>query len=431
MDNQAYRGVIFRRTFPRLGEIIDRSHKYYRKLGGVYSGSDSTLKLPAWTFRSGAKVAFSHCQNEEDKYNHQGREWHFIGFDQLEEFTETQYLYLIAQNRTSEKSIRCYIRSTANPGGVGHSWVKRRFIDCLKPYEIKRFKRVNDEDIECDESDPVGISRSFVPATVYDNPSLTTNDPGYVSRLEQLPEIDKQALLYGNWEIFKGQFFKMWRNSIHVKDKAVLPGHFKFLALDYGYSKPSAVGWWAVDFDGNLHQYRELYVEGLTYEKLAHRIIEETPSDERMEYCVADPAIWGDRKHHSDGVKGESGAETMQAVFKDFTTLVKADNSRVTGWGRMRIMMEPKKDQFGMMSSRMTWAPECKHSVRTIPAMIHDDRIPEDMDSDGEDHAADESRYAVMSRPVTAERVREKATGMTDTNMERMEQQQALYDEVA
>ena len=390
-----YRAIIFRRTYPRLGEIIDRSFKYFLGLGAKYSDKDMQLKIPAWTFPSGAKYAFGHCQNEQDKYNYQGKEFHYEGFDQLEEFTETMFLFFMAQNRTSDKSIKCYIRSTANPGGIGHAWVRKRYIDCLKPGEIKYFKRVEDEDIEVERSDPDAISRSFIPASVYDNPSIIQNDPHYIKRLEQLPELDKQALLYGNWEVFRGQFFKMWRKHLHVKEKSVNPEFRKFISLDYGYGAPSAVGWWQVDYDGNLHQYRELYREGFTYQALAEKIKELTPSDERIDYCVADPAIWGDRTHHRDVREGESGAETMQKVWSDFTTLIKADNDRVIGWGRMRILLD---------ENRISFSPECRNLIRTLPTLIHDETRVEDLDSSGEDHAADSARYAIMSRPVETER---------------------------
>ena len=395
INSANYRAIIFRRTYPRLGEIIDRSFKYFPGLGAKYSDKDISLKIPAWTFPSKAKFAFGHCQNEPDKYNYQGKEFHYIGFDQVEEFTESQYLFLMAQNRTSDKSIRCYIRCTANPGGVGHAWVKKRWIDCLAPGQKKYFKRVDDEDIEVDKRDTHGISRSFVPASVYDNPSIIQNDPNYVRRLEQLPEAEKQALLYGNWEVFSGQFFKMWRKFHHVKSKAIIKDCRKFISLDYGYGAPSSVGWWQIYYDGSIHRYREFYKEGFTYEALAHRIKELTPPDERIDYCVADPAIWGDKGHHNGAIPGESGAETMQSVFGSFCSLIKGDNERITGWGRLRIMLEPDSEG----NPKITCAPCCKDSIRTIPTLIHDDMDVEDLDSDGEDHCADEWRYAVMSRP--------------------------------
>ena len=389
-----YRAIIFRRTYPRLGEIIDRSFKYFAGLGATFSSKDQQIGLPAWTFKSGAKYAFGHCQNEQDKYNYQGKEFHYMGFDQIEEFTESQFLFLMAQNRTSDKAIKCYIRATANPGGIGHAWVKKRYIDSLVPGQIKYFKRVEDEDIEVTKDDTHGISRSFIPASVYDNPSIIQNDPQYLRRLEQLPETDKQALLYGNWEVFKGQFFKMWRKYHHVIEHDIHPVFKKFISLDYGYGAPSCALWWQVNFEGHLHAYRELYQEGLTYEQLARKIKELTHHNEHIDYCVADPAIWGDKSHHTDTIKGESGAETMAGVFRDFTSILKADNDRIIGWGRLRILLDENKISF---------SPRCKNLIRTLPTLIHDEVRVEDLDTDGEDHASDSARYGVMSRTIKSE----------------------------
>ena len=363
LNNPSYRAVIFRRTYPRLGEIIDRSFKYFLRLGLTFSGKDQQVALPSWTSPTGAKICFGHIQHEQDKYNWQGKEFHFIGFDEVEEFTESQYLFLIAQNRTSDRSIRCYIRATANPGGVGHGWVKRRFIDRLKPFEVKYFKRIDDDDVETDEADSKGTSRAFIPATVYDNPSIMENDPEYIKRLEQLPEQDKRALLYGDWDVFKGQFFSMWRKSKHVVDRKIDSDFIKFIAVDYGYANPSSVGWWQVDYDGNIHCYREIYKEGYTYEGLAKEIKLRTGADEKIDYVVYDPAIDGDRARHNGAIKGESGSETMRKEFGNWTRMVKADNSRVVGWGRMKQLMTP--DENGVV--RMTWGLECRNHIRTIP----------------------------------------------------------------
>lgn len=422
IDNPNYRAVIFRRTYPRLGEIIDRSHRYYLGMGGVYSGKDIKLGIPAWTFPSGAKIAFAHCQREEDKWNHHGKEWHFIGFDEVAEFTETQYLFLMAQNRTSDPSIKTYIRSTANPGGIGHAWVKRRFVECCEPGKVHYFKRVDDEDVECDREDRLALSRSFVPATVYDNPALLQGDPNYIKKLEALNDTERRAFLLGDWDVFAGQYFNMWRNTKHVKDKAINPESVKFISLDYGYKAPSSIGWWQVDYDGNLHRYRELYKEGFTYEELAKEIMKRTPDDELIEYLVADTAIWGDRMNHRGSI-GESGAETMQETFGNFTKLIQADKSRVTGWGRMRIMLEKEL---------ISCSPSCKDSIRTIPSLVHDEKKIEDLDTTGEDHAGDEWRYAVMSRPEEPTRPEQKPVKWTEEWFERQEERQRRnYEDVA
>lgn len=426
VNNPKYRACIFRRTFPQLGECIDRTFKYFKRLGANYSDKDIQLKLPAWTFPSGSKYAFSHLQHEKDKYNHQGKEWHYLGFDQLEQFTQSQYLYMLAQNRSSDPSIWCYTRSSANPGSVGHGWVKRRFIDPFaeKPGVIKHFRKDEfDEDVECSKDHPDSMSRCYVPSTLQDNPALLQNDPLYVRRLKMLSLDEQRAFILGDWDAFAGQFFTMWRRSIHVAQKPIVKEFRKFLSLDYGFSCPSSVGWWQVDYDGKLHRYRELYKEGMTYEKLARTVMEMTPDDERMDYCVADPAIWGDFSRHKEGAKGETGAETMQNVFGSFSTIMRADNNRLPGWGRMRIRLE---------RSELTCDPSCKASIRTIPDMVHDETRVEDLNSDGEDHAADDWRYAVMSRPEATEAPRVAPVGekkMTAENIELMEQQQYAFEE--
>jgi hypothetical protein len=401
--NPRYRGIIFRRTYPQLGEVIDRSFKYFLKLEAKpkYSDKDLALKLPAWTWPSGAKVAFGSVQHEKDKYNYQGKEFHYQGFDQLEQFNLSQYLYLIAQNRTSDNTIRCYIRATANPGGVGHAWVKSRFIDRLLSGQVKHFKRVNDDDFEVSASDQLATSRSFIFSTLFDNPSV---DKNYVRTLMQLSETDQRAFIHGDWDAFSGQFFPMWRNSLHIQERHISEDFQKFISLDYGFSNPSSVIWWQVDYDGNMHAYREIYKEGFTYENLARKIMELTPNNEKISYVVADPAIFGDKSHHKGGFEGESGAETMQKEFGHFTSVIRGDNDRVIGWGRLKNLLTP--DEGGFV--RMTFSSRCKESTRTIPALIYDEGqngvVKEDLNTDGEDHAADSIRYGAMSRPAPTER---------------------------
>ena len=371
--NGNYRALLLRRTYPRLGELIDRSHKYFLGAGAVFSGRDKILELPAWTFPSGAKIAFGHIQHEQDKYNYQGKEVHYLGFDQLEEFTESQYLFMIAQNRTGDPDLKCWVRSTGNPGGVGHGWVKRRFLDSMPPNQKHWFKKDCDEEIETKPYEKDAVSRCFIPATLFDNPTLLLSDPGYLARLRQLSESDQKAFILGDWEVFSGQFFNMWRKEIHVKEREVMPSYEKFISLDYGYSAPSCALWWMVDFDSNLHVYRELYMEKLTYTKLALMIKEFTPENEIINYCAADPAIWGDKVHHSN-MEGESGYETMQKLFGTFTGLRKADHNRVTGWGRLRVLLTPHEGK-----SRITVSPNCKNLIRTLPSMVHDPFRSEDL----------------------------------------------------
>ena len=380
-----YRGIIFRRTFPRLREIIDRSHQWFLHIAEYNKGDR------CWVFPSGAKLFFAHCQYEESKYDYQGHEYQYEGFDQIEEFTESQYSFLKVQARTSDARIPVRIRCTANPGNVGHLWVKRRFIDEKEPMVLYK--------------DQLGLTSMFIPAKIYDNPSLIENDPLYVKRLESLPEQERKALLEGDWNIFAGQYFKEWTPRVHVVEPYYVPTLWKrFIAGDYGFKNPSSIGWYAVNPEGGVVRYREIYEEGLHYDVLAKRICEES-GDEQINYGVFDPAIFGDKQHHSltkDAREGKSGAEVMQEVIskhyedreQDSFLVTRADNRRIEGWRNLRqsLRVEDGESKFQVFST-------CTNFVTTFPANVHDPRRPEDLNTDGEDHTADEVRYGMMSRP--------------------------------
>ena len=209
-----YTAALFRRTFAELEQprgLIERSRALYPALGGTYHEQKHQ-----WRFPSGAIIKFDHLEHEKDKYNHQSAEYAFIGFDELTSFTETQYLYLYSRARTvsmdpdTGKPIPVKIRAASNPGNEGHIWVKRRFRPWLdneyeKPAqmaEIRYFKKVDDDtEVEAERGDPVSLSRTFIPATLHDNPKLIEVDPGYESRLMALPLVERKRLLDGDWDI--------------------------------------------------------------------------------------------------------------------------------------------------------------------------------------------------------------------------------------
>lgn len=371
MQYKEYRGIIFRRTYPRLEELIARSHKWFHGFA-KWTGQNKT-----WTFPSGATLKFAHCQNEEDKWDYNGQEYQFVGFDEITEFTQSQYDFLKVQGRSTNPDIPVRIRCTGNPGNIGHTWVKQRFIDNKVPKKIY--------------VDTLGLTSMFIPAKVYDNPSIITNDPTYVKRLESLPDTERKAFLDGDWNIFAGQYFREWNQSYHVIDNFKFnAAHKHFIAGDYGFKNPSAVGWYEVDYDGRITLYKEIYLEGLLYDELAKKILDYSEGEE-IDYAVFDPAIWGDVEHHKrDRVEGKSGAEIMMDVFAGKIALHKGDNRRLAGWANVRQYLKERK-------FRVT--RNCVHFLRTFPALIHDQRKPEDLDTMGEDHLADQLRYALMSRP--------------------------------
>ena len=375
--NPNYKGLLLRRNMPRLTELLDRAWQVYPALGGNYSGDVHT-----WTFSSGAKIKFGHCENDKHKYNYQGHQYQFIGWDQLEEFTESMYHFINACNRTSDSNLICYIRASANPGGIGHAWVKKRFISKKEPRKTYRqyFNFIDGKTLE--------RTSTFIPSTVYDNKILLDANPGYLATLASLPEKERKALLDGNWDVYSGQFFSEFDRVLHVYNPTnQIPAEWtRFICGDYGFTAPSAVYWVAVDYDGDLWVYRELYKVGMTFSQLAREVLRMTPSTEKISYTVFDPAIFS-----KTPVTGEMGSEIM---LKNGLPVLPGMNARIPGWGRLReSFMGPD------FKPHIHISTACPELIEQIPAAIHSEITEEDIAKECEDHALDAIRYGVMSRP--------------------------------
>lgn len=425
-----YHGLILRRTFPRLQEIVDRCWALYPQLGAQFRE-----KTNRWTFPSGARITLGHCQNEVDKHNYHGKEFHFLGFDELTEFLESQYLFILANVRKSVPDLPLRIRATTNPGGGGHTWVKERFVTPCKSAETVEYPSADGTTRKYIKPkvyiDPdSGTSRCFVPATVYDNPSITINDPGYVRRLEMLPEIEKMRLLYGDWDAFAGQVFAELSVQSHGCDPFPIPPEWeKFMVFDWGYGRPWAALWFAVDFDGALYLYRARYGMGKgedgkpdpnkglrqTNSEICHEIIS-IEKRERIPVRIADPACWGPTKiRGSNTVLGPSFAED---AANEGLYFLRADNDRLRGkqqcHERFRLEEEIdqqtgevlnetprfyafKHDEFGDCGVRRWWDEML--NLREDPKNV------EDVDTDQPDEGYDCTRYAFLSRPIMPKRV--------------------------
>lgn len=408
-----YRACIFRKTYPQLEEIISKSHKYYR---AAYPGAKYNDSKHVWTFPSGAKIYFRSMAHKTSYLQYQGLSFEYIGFDELTHFMREEYEYLISRNRANGPGARVYARATANPGGIGHGWVKERFIDALKPGVGKAFY----SEAETPEGKKVQTkkTRAFIPATVFDNRILLKNDPGYVGNLASLPEADKKALLYGDWNSFSGQVFTEWRDNpagyksgvlTHVIEPFEIPAHWtRYRAYDFGYTKPYAVLWFALDEDGRAYLYRELYGasganvglrEDATAQAVRVREIEEQTEAGRDIFGVADPAIW-------DESRGKQNK--IIAMFeKEGIYFEKADNRRLSGkmqvHNRLKFDSESKPGLYVFSN--------CVNTVRTLPTLIYSKKNVEDVDTDCEDHIYDALRYFLMSCPLPApviKREREK-----------------------
>ena len=393
-----YRAIIFRKTYPECSGLIDRSTELYP---AAYPGAKYNGNNHCWCFPSGAKIYFGSMQHRQDRVKYQGKRYDFIGFDELTHFTWEEYSYMFSRNRPGGPGTRCYIRATCNPGGVGHAWVKERFIAGKEPmktyYESvfvggKEYKR----------------SRIFVPSTVFDNKILLEQDPGYVANLSMLPEQEKKALLYGDWDSFSGQVFAEFRNNpdgydsrkfTHVIKPFAIPKEWKrYRSFDFGYSRPFSVGWWAVDFDGRAYRYREFYGSngepnvGLKWEtkKMAEKIKEIEDKYEEGNHItgIADPAIWDS----SRGIEGSiiNMLESCGLYFE------KGNNSRIAGKMQLHYRLTFDENGYPMMYVFNT----CKDFIRTVPALVYDDFDIEDVNTQGEDHIYDDTRYFLMSDPI-------------------------------
>ena len=371
VDRPNYRGLIVRKTYPQLSELIDKTMRYYKPVfpAAKYNGS-----AHCWTFPSGAKIYFGSMFRTQDKYNYQGKQFDFIGVDELTHFTWDEYSYLMSRNRPSGAGTQVYMRATANPGGIGHGWVKARFITPAPPGT--RMVQLVDVKKPDGSVEKMRRTRIFIPSTVFDNPALLENDPGYLGNLASLPEAEKQALLYGSWDSFSGQVFTEWRNDpshyedqrwTHVIKPFRIPAHWRiWRGYDFGYAKPFSVGWYAADEEGRIYRIKELYGctgtpnEGLKIDPVeqARRIREAEQNDPmlrgRQITGVADPAIFNESQ-------GESIAQ-MQEKHPNYIFWTPGDHTRLAG--KMQFHYRLAFDGEGRPMFQVF--DTCRHFIRTI-----------------------------------------------------------------
>lgn len=287
-----------------------------------------------------------------------------------------------------------------NPGEIGHLWVKKLWID----------KEFGSEDPPLDQF-------AFVKSLPTDNPH---NAQSYLADLKRLPEKLRKAYYEGNWDIFAGQYFTEWNREVHViKPFEIPPSYKRFRAYDHGREAPASCGWYALDYDGRVFKYREFYQKGLNVDQIAVKI-KELSGDEVYEYSVADPAIFA-----NTGIVDAKGGQTIAESFaRQGVMFIPASNRRIDGWNLMHQYLYWD----GITRPKLQFFETCENSIRTTPALIHDEHRPEDVDTDGEDHAPDETRYLLASlherqtpRPLNniekkLQEVRQKS-GLEPTNL--------------
>lgn len=392
--------LLLRRTMPELREnhiipLQAELHGYAK-----YKQDDKTFIFP-----NGSRLRLGYCDTDSDLMQYQGNEYDVICFEEATNFKEEWIKFIATALRTTRTDFKPRIYYTMNPGGVGHAYIKRIFID--RDYK----ETENPEDYV------------FIQALVFDNEVLMKAQPDYIKQLEALPEQQRKGHLYGLWDIYEGQVFEEFRNirenyqtrvNTHVIDPFEIPPAWTiYRSFDFGYAKPFSVGWFAVDGDCRLYRILELYgcvpnepdtgvkwSPDEIFKEIARIENEHRWLKGKHIYGVADPAIW-------DASRGESIAATAEKYGIYFD---KGDNQRLPGWMQMHYRLRFDENGIPMMYI----FSNCKDFIRTIPLLSYDPNKPEDIDTKMEDHIADETRYMCMANPMKPVKEVERKIKMYD-----------------
>lgn len=412
--------MIVRKTYPELQEnhivpmtaMLRCYHTDRKQRIASYNDSKKTM-----TFRNGSRLLFRYCDTDKDAERFQGTEVDVLFVDEATQQSEERIKKLTACVR-GVNGFPKRIYFTCNPGGEGHAWVKRLFID--RQYEAGE----NPDDY------------TFIQSLVTDNKALMESNPDYIRQLEALPEKLRKAWLEGDWDIFEGMFFEDFRTSPDIKAITAagitpeqareqhrwthvipvmtrIPAGWKiFRSYDFGYAKPFSCAWWAMDYEGVLYRILELYGctktpnEGVKWSPDEQfKAIAELERDHpllkgRKIDGVADPAIW-------DASRGESIADM---AIRHGVYFSPGDHKRIAGWMQMHYRFQFDENGY----ARLYICENCEAFIRTIPLLIYSSTHPEDLDTSLEDHVADEARYMCMSRPIKPLEPQAQAVMMID-----------------
>ena len=394
MGHPAFSGLLLRHTTEELRELIFKSQELYPK---IWPGIKWSERKMQWTAPSGARLWMSYLDRDDDVLRYQGLAFSWIGFDELTQWaTPYAWNYMRSRLRSTAPDLPIFMRATTNPGGRGHHWVKKMFIDPA-PYGTT----FDATDIETTEvlRYPAGHSkagkalfkRRFIPARLSDNPYLSEAGD-YEAMLLSLPEQQRRQLLEGDWDIKEGAAFTEFDRNVHVIEPFNIPNNWvKFRACDYGYGSHSGVLWFAVSPNEQLIVYRELYVSKVLATDLADMVMNLEAEDGNIKYGVLDSSLW-----HKRGDTGPSLAEQMIGRGCRWRPSDRSRGSRVAG--KNEIHRRLQIDEF-TEEPRLVFFNTCTNTVAQLPALPIDKKNPEDIDTTSEDHLYDALRYGIMSRP--------------------------------
>lgn len=408
--NKNFSGLIVRKSIDELRELKWKSRELYPK---AFPGAKFQEVSSSWRFPSGAILWMSYLERDEDVLRYQGLSFTWIGFDELTHWSSPfawDYLFSRLRSTDPELARNLSMRATSNPGGPGHGWVKRMFIDPSPPGHA-----FDAQDIETGvtlvypEGHPLAgdplFKRRFIPAKVSDNPYLW-DDGIYERNLLALPEDRRRQLLEGDWGVADGAAFSEFRTSIHTCEPFNIPSHWKrFRSCDWGYSsrQQTAIHWFAIAPDDTLYVYREKIVNQMTAREVAQMILKiEREADERIAYGVLDASAWAQK-----GQTAPSIAEEMIKVGCRWRPSDRMKDSRKHGANRMHEVLRIRTIFDGentIQRPGIIFFNTCRKIISTLPVIPQDPDGTDDIDDNfTDDHAYDSVRYGVMSRPKFAD----------------------------
>jgi len=363
--------LMVRKEYPELEQTLILPMR--KLVPGILANYNATMRM--FTYTNGSVIKFGHYGNGDD-IEYQGQEWDWIFVDEATQFTESQFRVLGACLRGATKiPRRMYL--TCNPGGIGHAWVKRLFVD----------REFNEGESEKDYT--------FIHATIDDNPQLLEASPEYKQMLDLLPEDVRRAWRFGDWDALAGTFFPEFRKETHVIEPFVrVPEEWKkYRVFDYGLDMFACL-WIAVDYDGRCYVYREVQQSGLIVSEAAKLALDLTPAREHIEFTIAPPDMWNKQK--------DSGKNMAELFALNGVGLLRASNNRVQGWMAEKEMLKPLKDDNDRPGLLVT--ADCRGLIRNIMLIQHDERNPSDCATEPHEitHINDALRYFCITRTLGA-----------------------------
>lgn len=393
--NSSFNGLLLRRTNDELRELVWKSQELYPK---AYPGAKWQEKKSQWTFPSGARLWMTYLERDEDVLRYQGQAFSYICFDEITQHpTPFAWNYMRSRLRTTDPDLPLHMRATTNPGGPGHSWVKKMFIDpapagrAFPATDIDTGEPLKYPDTHEKAGQPL-FYRRFIPSKLSDNPYLY-EEGTYEANLLSLPEMQRRQLLEGDWSIAEGAAFAEFRVNQHTCDPFPIPPEWRrFRSADFGYSSHSAVHWYAIDPNyETLYVYRELYVSKLTGRDLA-RAVKEAEDGDQVDYGILDSSCW-----HNRGQIGPSIAEEMIAEGTRWRPSDRSAGARVAGKNRLHelLKIDEETDVPGIV-----FFNNCRQIIADLPVIPSCPKGTDDIDQRyASDHAYDSVRYGIMSRP--------------------------------